>query len=52
VLIRSGCFDAGFGEGEPLVAEVGDDLQTTAEGLDVGGQGAQFGSARLGVLDG
>jgi hypothetical protein len=27
MLIRSGCFGAGFGEGEPLVAEVGDDLQ-------------------------
>jgi hypothetical protein len=43
---------AGFGEGEPLVAEGGDDLQTAAEGLDVGGQGAQFGGAGLGVLDG
>jgi hypothetical protein len=26
MLIRSGCFGAGFDEGEPLVAEVGDDL--------------------------
>src|SRR5215472_2749943 len=51
-MIRSGCFDAGFGEGEPLVAEVGDDLQAAAEGFDVGGQGAQFGGARLGVLNG
>jgi len=33
----SGCFGAGFGEGEPLVAEVGDDLQAAAEGFDVGG---------------
>ena len=31
VLIRSGCFGAGFGEGEPLVAEVGDDLQAAAD---------------------
>ena len=30
--IRSGCFGAGFNEGEPLVAEVGDDLQAAAEG--------------------
>src|SRR5262252_3965186 len=52
VLIGSGCFGAGFDEGEPLVAEVGDDLQAAAEGFDVGGQGAQFGGARLGVLDG
>jgi len=52
VLIRSGCFGAGFDEGEPLVAEVGDDLQAAAESFDVGGQGAQFGGARLGVLDG
>jgi hypothetical protein len=51
VPIRSGCVGAGFGEGEPLVAEVGDDLQAAAEGFDVGGQGAQFGGARLGVLD-
>jgi hypothetical protein len=35
VLIRSGCFGARFGEGEPLVAEVGDDLQAAAEGFDV-----------------
>jgi hypothetical protein len=35
----SGCFVAGFGEGEPLVAEVGDDFQPSAEGFDVGGQG-------------
>src|SRR5262249_48559322 len=48
----SGCFGAGFGEGEPLVAEVGDYLQAAAEGFDVGGQGAQFGGVRLGVLDG
>jgi hypothetical protein len=27
MLIRSGCFGAGFGAGEPLVAEVGDDLR-------------------------
>jgi len=40
LLIRSGCFGAGFCEGEPLVAEVGDDLQAAAEGFDVGGQGA------------
>jgi phage-related protein len=40
MLIRSGCFGAGFDEGEPLVAEVGDDLQAAAEGFDVGGQGA------------
>jgi hypothetical protein len=40
VLIRSGCYGAGFGEGGPLVAEVGDDLQAAAEGFDVGGQGA------------
>ena len=52
MLIRSGCFGAWFGEGEPLVAEVGDDFQTAAEGFDVGGQGAQFGGAWLGVLDG
>ena len=32
MLIRSGCFGAGFGEGEPLVAEVGDDLQAAAGG--------------------
>src|SRR6266566_2964878 len=50
--VRSGCFVAGFGEGEPLVAEVGDDLQATAKGFDVGGQRAQFGGAWLGVLDG
>jgi len=37
--IGSGCFGAWFGEGEPLVAEVGDDLQAAAEGFDVGGQG-------------
>jgi len=47
MLIRSGCFGAGFDEGEPLVAEVGDDLQAAAEGFDVGGQGTQFGSAGL-----
>ena len=52
VLIRSGCFGAGFDEGEPLVAEVSDYLQEAAEGFYVGGQGAQFGGARLGVLDG
>ena len=45
VLIGSGCFGVGFGEGEPLITEVGDDLQTAAEGFDVGGQGAQFGGA-------
>ena len=50
--IRSGCLSAGFGEGKPLVAEVGDDLQAAAEGFDAGGQGAQFGGAWLGVLDG
>jgi Protein of unknown function (DUF2637) len=33
VLIGSGCFGAGFGEGELLVAEVGDDLQAAACGL-------------------
>jgi len=48
----SGCFGAGLGEGESLVAEVGDDLQPAAEGFDVGGQGPQFGRAGLGVLDG
>ena len=31
---------AGFGEGEPLVAEIGDDLQAAAEGFDIGGQGS------------
>jgi hypothetical protein len=46
-----GC-GAGFGEGEALVAEVGDDLQAAAEGFDVGGEGAQFGGAGPGVLDG
>ena len=50
VLIRSGCFGARFGEGEPLVAKVGDDLQAAAEGFDVGGQGAQFGGADLSAL--
>ena len=44
MLIGSGCFGAGFGEGEPLVADVGDDFQVAAEGFEVGGQGAQFGS--------
>ena len=34
---RSGCFGAGFDEGEALVAEVGDDLKAAAEGFDVGG---------------
>src|SRR6266568_8617234 len=48
----SGCLVAGLGEREPLVAEVGDDLQAAAEGFDVGGQGPQFGGAWLGVLDG
>jgi cytochrome c553 len=52
MLIRSGCFGAGFYEGEPLVAEVGDDLQAAAESFDVGGQGAQFGGAWLGMFDG
>jgi len=33
VLIGSGCFGAGFGEGEPLVAEVSDDLQAPPEGF-------------------
>src|SRR6266566_1561257 len=47
----SGCLVAGLGEREPLVAEVGDDLQAAAEGFDVGGQGPQFGRAGLGVLD-
>lgn len=37
ILWASGGFVAGFGKGEPLVAEVGDDLQTAAEGFDVGG---------------
>src|ERR1700752_3316347 len=50
--VRSGGFGAGLGEGQPLVAEVGDDLQATTEGLDVGRKGAQFGGAWLGVLDG
>jgi len=31
MLIRSGCFGAGFDEGEPLVAEVGDDLQAPGD---------------------
>jgi hypothetical protein len=52
VLIGSGCFGAGFGEGEPLVAEVGDYLQAPAECLNVGGECAQFGSAGLDMLDG
>jgi hypothetical protein len=30
VLTGSGCFGAGLGEGEVLVAEVGDDLQAAA----------------------
>jgi len=38
--MRSGRFGAGFGEGDPLVAEVGDDLQAAAEGFDIGSQGA------------
>lgn len=38
----SSCLVAGLGEGEPLVAEVGDDLQAPAEGFDVGGQGPEF----------
>jgi hypothetical protein len=33
----SGCFVARFGEGEPLVAEVGDDFHAAAECLDVPG---------------
>jgi hypothetical protein len=48
----SGGFVAGFGEGEPLVAEVGDYLQAPAECLNVGGECAQFGSAGLDMLDG
>jgi len=36
-MVRSGCFGSGFDEGEPLVAEIGDDLQTAAEGFDLGG---------------
>src|SRR5262249_24864582 len=44
----SGYFGAGFGEGEPLVAEVGDYLQAAAEGFDVGGQGAQFPHTMIG----
>jgi hypothetical protein len=52
VLIGSGYFGAGFDEGEPLVTEVGDDLQAAAEGFDVGGQGAEFGGTWLGVLNG
>src|SRR6185437_7171476 len=48
----SGCFGSWFGEGEALVAEVGDDLEPAAECFDVGGDGAQFGGAWLGVLDG
>jgi len=48
----SGCAGAGFSKGEPLVAEVGDDLQPPAEGFNVGGQGAQFCRVGLGVLDG
>jgi hypothetical protein len=43
---------AGFGDGESLVAEAGDDLQSAAEGFDVGGEGPLFGRAGLGVLDG
>jgi len=45
--VGSSCFSTGFGECEPLVAEVGDDLQAPAEGFDVGGQSAQFGGAWL-----
>ena len=52
MLIRSGCFSAGFDEGEPLVAEVGDDFQAAAESFDVGGHGPQFGRAGLGVRQG
>src|SRR6266702_8588890 len=47
----SGCLVAGLGEREPLVAEVGDDLQAAAEGFDVGGQGPQFGRAGFCMLD-
>ena len=50
-MLRSGCFSTGLDEGEPLVAEVGDDLQAAAEGFDISRQGAQFGGARLSVLD-
>src|ERR1035441_6658259 len=48
----SGCLGARLSEGEPLATEVGDDLQSAAEGFDVGGQGAQFRRAGPGVLDG
>jgi hypothetical protein len=48
----SGGFVTGFGEGEPLVTEVGDDFKPAAECLDVGGECAQFGGSWLGVLDG
>lgn len=44
-MTRSGCFGAGFGEGELLVTEADDDLQAATEGFDVGGQGAEFGGA-------
>jgi hypothetical protein len=47
--VWSGCLVAGLAEGEPLVAEVGDDFQAAAEGFDVGGQGPQFGRAGLGA---
>jgi hypothetical protein len=41
----SGGFVTGFGEGEPLVTEVGDDFEPAAECLDVGGECAQFGGS-------
>ena len=37
----SDSFGAGLGEGEPLIAEVDDDLEVAAEGFDVGGQAAR-----------
>ena len=35
--LGSGCVGAEVGEGESLIADVGDDLQAAAEGFDVGG---------------
>jgi hypothetical protein len=40
-----------LGEREPLVAEVGDDLQPPTQGLDVGSQRPELCRAYLGVLD-
>lgn len=40
----------GIGDREPLVPEVGDDLQPPARGLDIGGQDPQFGRRALACL--